>query len=107
MNQHLKNAENFYKFHGQDFKDILGRYLCDGFVLCLDDVFAIGFYSKYSDPTVPSKEKDCDTVFVTYFSGKPMSLAQIFIRNYKYFSFQRLTKNSTAIKLIEIKKFNR
>jgi hypothetical protein len=107
MNQHLKNADNFYKSHGQNLKDILGMYLCDGFVLCLDNLFAIGFYSKSSEPMVPSKCLDCDTIFITYFSGTPRSLAHIFIQNYKYFAFQRLIKNSPKIRLIQITKFNR
>lgn len=105
MNQHLKNADNFYKSNGKDFKEILGRYLCDGFVLCLDDVFAIGFYSKSSEPTVPCDSKNADTIFVTYCSGKISIIAKTLIGSIKYGAFQRDIRGSSKIRLIPLIKF--
>ena len=102
MNQHLEKAIEIY---GEDLQQLLAWHMCHGIVVCDLDCFAIGFESKYSDPTKAVEIGSGDTLFVTFCSGDMYNALSKYTQDYEFIAFNRDFKKEGHLKIYEMYKF--
>lgn len=104
MNPHIAKAYHDYTTRNSNFEQLLDWHLCNGFVLCWSDVFAMGYYSDSSNPEQPVERHHADTLFVTYCAGRMRPLFETFDGKFKHVSFRRDFKNSLNVRLWDYNK---
>jgi len=105
MNKHLQESIRKYKDHAMDMNDLISGHLEYGVVVCNHDSFALGYYSKSSDPTQAVLFDQSDTLFVTMCAGDMRKALEPFANDFDFISFQRLFKNSPSVRVYEMDKF--
>jgi len=105
MNQNLAKAIAKYEEAGTRFTDIFNWHLCYGAVLCHPDYFAMAYFCDSSDPEQPILPCDkYDCVYFTWGGGCMRSIFEPFLDRVKYVAFQRETKGSEKMRVMDIRK---
>lgn len=105
MNQHVQNALKTYEENNINFWNLLEWHLAFGVVVCHPDYFAMVYFCNSQNPEQPvdpSNEHDC--VYFTWGGGCMRSIFKPFIDHVKYVAFQRETKGSSKMRVIDIHK---
>jgi hypothetical protein len=108
MNTHLATALTLYESNNIDFQHLIGWHLCNGFVLCRPECFAIGFFTNSIEPTESVTKDHANSLFVTYCAGRMPFLLKQFVGEFDFLVFQRQFKGSSSVRVWDYNKaFNR
>jgi hypothetical protein len=104
MNQHFKNAQEYFKSEKVDMDWVVGACIIYGFAIVLPEVFAIGSFEKDGETCSPD---EADTAFIIYASGDLKLIAGKCFSHLDKVKFQRGAKGDLRTRVYSSKRFQR